>query len=59
MLFQKQIKITETDNGFVVEWSDEDSGLSATIVGGQQKPTRGIEVYTSEKAMLARVGRFF
>ena len=57
MLFQKQIKITETDNGFVVEWSDEEIGLRN--MGDSKKPSRGIEVYTKEKEMLARVGRFF
>lgn len=55
-IFQKQIEITETDNGFVLEWRDEDHPKTAF---NDRAPTRGMEVYKTKEEMLARIGRFF
>lgn len=56
-IFQKQIEITKTDNGFVLEWRDE--GRDQKTAFDERTPTRGMEVYKTKKEVLARIGNFF
>ena len=56
---QKNVSITECDNGWIVEWSipydDHDRDISRRM--GMREKTEGKEVFTKRKDMLAFVAR--
>ena len=60
MMFQKKVEITVTDNGFVLEWSDDtkDDHYRIQSWPHDSKKTRGVEIYSDKKKLLKRLTDF-
>ena len=53
-LFQPEVKIISTDNGYVLEWNRE-SPEDWQSVQVPRRKSRGVEVFTDRKKLLKRV----
>lgn len=52
------IDVSKTDNGWVLEWKDEAPkrlGSRVTTPFDDERPTRGIEVFTDKAKLLKRI----
>ena len=55
MMFQPEVKITKTDNGYVLEWRDERPNEGRAVLEEVFRKTRGVEVFSDRKKLLKRV----
>lgn len=57
MMFQPEVKVIKTDNGFVLEWRNEslDGPRMSVSIPSTPKKTSGVEVFTDRKRLLKRI----
>lgn len=58
MFAKKSIEVGFTDNGWVLEWTDETRDEKRTSFDQNRARTRGLEVYTNRDKLIARIKDF-